>query len=70
MRSITSSDQFRVRDAQGKQATLFVSPVTEYDDWVFCTLVQDSVIGRSTHQIDVYKRQAGNGPRQSDTDDE
>ena len=35
MRSITSSDQFRVRDAQGKQATLFVSPVTEYDDWVF-----------------------------------
>ena len=51
MRSITSSDQFRVRDAQGKQATLFVSPVTEYDDWVFCTLVQDSVIGRSTHQI-------------------
>lgn len=51
MQAIISSDQFRVRDARGQWATLFVSPVTEYDDWVFCTLVQDSVIGRSTNQI-------------------
>ena len=48
---VISSDQFRVTDAEGRQATLFVSPVTEYDDWLFCTLVQDSAIARSTNEI-------------------
>ncbi len=48
---ITSSDSLALTTTSGEQATLFVSPVNSYDDWIFCTLVEDAVINRPTQKM-------------------
>lgn len=49
--SITSSNQFPVKDIHGKSATLFVSPIEYYPEWIFATVVSNEELMQSSNQL-------------------
>ena len=49
--AITSSNQFPVTDINGKAATLFVSPIENYPEWIFATVVSNEELTQSSNQL-------------------
>ncbi|GAA6425961.1 sensor histidine kinase [Dielma fastidiosa] len=49
--AITSSNQFPVTDINGKAATLFVSPIENYPEWIFATVVSNEELMQSSNQL-------------------
>lgn len=51
MMSITSSNQFPIKDINGKSATLFVSPIENYPEWIFASVVSNEELMQSSNQL-------------------
>lgn len=51
MMSITSSNQFPIKDINGKSATLFVSPIENYPEWIFASVISNEELMQSSNQL-------------------
>lgn len=51
MMSITSSNQFPIKDINGKSTTLFVSPIENYPEWIFASVISNEELMQSSNQL-------------------
>ena len=49
--AITSSNQYPIKNINGENATLFVSPIENYPEWIFATIILNQELMQSSNQL-------------------